>query len=516
MVVRVAAPAAPQATNGAAANSIEQKYDHIRASSGAADAMRGNALAGGKNAASSAAQSATLGTMMARKYVGAGRRNDSCIATTTTDGVPPVWNAVKHITAPRGTFDILPPESAQWQALERIIDEVCTRFGYQEIRTPIFESTEVFVKPIGEGTDIVDKEMYTFIDRGERSITLRPELTAPVVRAVLEHNLLQSLPLKLYYRGPIFRYERPQKGRYRQAHQWGVECFGVAGPEADAEIIALGLEVMRAIGITEYRLEINSLGCEQCRKKFRDALVEFLRSSAQRLSETSQERLTRNPLRILDSKDPRDVDVLTQAPTMDGYLCEACQEHFAVLRTLLESMGIRALHNPHIVRGLDYYTRTVFEISSTGLGAQNSVCGGGRYDGLVRSMGGPQTPGVGLAMGMDRMLMLAHSAGMTQTHNGRPRVDVVFVALDEPSAYTLVPVMNAVRARHISADMDYTRRNIDKQLRAAGESGARYAVIVGEDERRSSEATIQNLATRERSRIALDNVESELANRLKT
>ncbi len=448
--------------------------------------------------------------------MGDGRRKNEHIATTTTDGCSPRTNAVRHITAPRGTFDVLPPESTQWQALERTIDEVCTRFGYQEIRTPIFENTEVFVKPIGEGTDIVDKEMYTFTDRGDRSITLRPELTAPVVRAVLEHNLLQSLPLKLYYRGPIFRYERPQKGRYRQAHQWGVECFGVAGPEADAEVISLGLEVMRAIGITEYRLEINSLGCESCRKTYRDALVNFLRTNAQRLSETSRERLARNPLRILDSKDQQDIDLLNQAPTMDAYLCGACQEHFATLRTLLEKMGIRALHNPHIVRGLDYYTRTVFEISSSALGAQNSVCGGGRYDGLVKSMGGPPTPGVGLAMGMDRMLMLARSASFNEPHNGRPRVDVVFVALDEASAHALVPVMNAVRARHITADMDYTRRHIDKQLRAAGESGARYAVIVGEDERRSAQATIQNLATRERSRIALDSVEGELVHRLKT
>ncbi len=422
---------------------------------------------------------------------------------------------MNHITAPRGTRDILPPESSAWQALERVIDEVCTRFGYQEIRTPIFESTDVFVKPIGEGTDIVDKEMYTFTDRGQRSITLRPELTAPVVRAVLEHNMLQTLPLKLYYRGPIFRYERPQKGRYRQAHQWGVECFGVPGPAADAEIIALGIEAMRAIGITDYRLEINSLGCERCRKRFREALVDFLRDNAARLSETSRERLTRNPLRILDSKDPRDIDVLTQAPTMDGFLCEDCQAHFAQLRTMLEAMGIRALHNPHIVRGLDYYTRTVFEISSSALGAQNSICGGGRYDGLVKSMGGPDTPGVGLAMGMDRMLMLSSIAGSAQPHNGRSRLDVAFVALDAESVGTLVPLLQAIRARGIPSDMDYTRRNIDKQLRAAGESGARFAVIVGEDERRAAEATIQNLATRERSRVPLGSVESELVHRLK-
>jgi len=421
---------------------------------------------------------------------------------------------VRNSTAPRGTFDVLPPESAQWQVLERIIDEVCGRFGYREIRTPIFESTEVFVRTIGEGTDIVDKEMYTFTDRGDRSITLRPELTAPVVRAALEHNLLQTLPLKLYYRGPIFRYERPQRGRYRQAHQWGVEFFGVAGPEADAEIIDLGIDMMRAIGITDYRLEINSLGCEQCRSRFREVLVAYLTERGPDLSDTSRERLSRNPLRILDSKDERDQAVLAQSPTMEGYLCEDCQNHFAQLRTLLERMGIRALHNPHMVRGLDYYTRTVFEISSLALGAQNSVCGGGRYDGLVEAMGGPPTPGVGLAMGMDRMLMLARSAGMGPAQDGRPRLDVAFVALDEQSAQSIVPLMHAVRIRGIAADMDYTRRKLDKQLRAAGESGARYAVIVGENERKKGEATIQNLATRERSSIGFEKLEAELAHRL--
>lgn len=421
---------------------------------------------------------------------------------------------MKNLTAPRGTLDILPPVTSQWQELERLIDEVCGRFGYQEIRTPIFESTDVFVRTIGEGTDIVDKEMYTFTDRGDRSITLRPELTAPVVRAALEHNLLRTLPLKLYYRGPIFRYERPQKGRYRQAHQWGIECFGAPGPEADAEVIALGLEMMRGIGITDYRLEINSIGCEECRTKYRTVLVEYLMSQANRLSETSRERLVRNPLRILDSKDQGDQIVLMQAPSMESYLCTACQQHFAKLRTLLEHMGIRALHNPNIVRGLDYYTRTVFEISSTGLGAQNSVCGGGRYDGLVSAMGGPPTAGVGLAMGMDRMLMLARGTGLGGAQNGRPRLDVALVALDEESAHTLVPVMYALRARGIAADMDYTRRKMDKQLRMAGESGARYAVIVGEDERKHAEVTIQNLATRERSRVGLDSLELELAHRL--
>ncbi|PZR63606.1 MAG: histidine--tRNA ligase [Candidatus Eremiobacter antarcticus] len=421
---------------------------------------------------------------------------------------------VKNLTAPRGTFDILPPESSQWQVLERIIDEVCARFGYREIRTPIFESSEVFVRTIGVGTDIVDKEMYTFIDRGGRSISLRPEMTAPVVRAALAHNLLQTLPLKLYYRGPIFRYERPQKGRYRQAHQWGVECFGAAGPEADAEIIALSLEMMRAVGIVDYRLEINSLGCAQCAPAFREALVAYLSEQAAALSETSRERLQRNPLRILDSKDDLDRAVLAGAPTMERFLCESCQQHFADLRFLLESMGIRALHNPHIVRGLDYYTRTVFEIHSVALGAQDSVCGGGRYDGLVQAMGGPPTPGVGVAMGMDRMLMLSRSSGAAAEQDGQTRLQVAFVALDDESARLLVPVLQAVRARGIAADMDYLRRKLERQLRAAGESGARFAVIMGEDERTAGDVTIQDLATRARVRVGLTRVDAELAQRL--
>ena len=390
---------------------------------------------------------------------------------------------------------------------------MCARFGYGEIRTPIFESTEVFVRTLGAETDVVTKEMYTFTDRGGRSITLRPEFTAPVVRSVLEHNLLQTLPLKLYYRGPIFRYERPQKGRFRQAHQWGVELFGVAGPEADAEIIALGAEVVRAIGVRDYALEINSMGCEWCRAAYRDALVAYLQDRAADLSQTSRERLATNPLRILDSKDEKDRQVLVGAPTIDSYWCEACRAHLTEVRELLDAMGIESRLNPHIVRGFDYYTRTVFEIVSAALGSQNAICGGGRYDNLVKEMGGPSTPGVGLAMGIERLLMLVEEARSTQLDAPSP-LHVALIALEAEDTRTLVPIMHALRARGIGADMDYTRRKLEKQIRTAGERGARFAVIVGGDERSAGEATIQDLQTRERVRVKLAEVGDEIARRL--
>lgn len=417
---------------------------------------------------------------------------------------------MEHAAAPRGTFDILPSQARRWQALERIIDDVCGRFGYGEIRTPLFESTEVFVRAVGTGTDIVDKEMYTFTDRGGRQLTLRPEFTAPVVRAVLEHNMLQALPLKLYYRGSIFRYERPQKGRYRQSHQWGIELFGVAAPEADAEVIALGVEVIEAIGVHDHKLEINSMGCEWCLAEFRRALVTYLQGRAADLSATSRERLERNPLRILDSKDEGDRRVLAQAPTIDSFWCESCRAHLTEVRDLLEAMGIQSELNTHIVRGFDYYTRTVFEITSNALGSQNAICGGGRYDNLVRDMGGPPTPGVGLAMGMDRMLILVDEARSAKL-DGATRVDVALVALEADDTRSLVPLMYALRRRGIGADMDYTRRKLEKQIKAAGDAGARFAVIVGGDERAAGEATLQDLQTRERRRLKLADVEDAIA-----
>lgn len=422
---------------------------------------------------------------------------------------------MKHFSAPRGTFDILPPDSKSWQALEGRIDEVCSCFGYGEIRTPMFESTDVFVRTLGETTDVVDKEMYTFEDRGGRSITLRPELTAPAVRAVLEHDLLRTPPVKLYYRGAFFRYERPQKGRFRQAHQFGVECFGVEGPEADAEVIALALEVIRRSGIDDSTLEVNSMGCAACRADYRLALVAYLEARRDALSETSRQRLERNPLRILDSKDPADQTLVAAGPKIGDYLCEACRAHFDGVLALLDAMHIAWRRNPLIVRGFDYYTRTVFEFSSSALGSQNAICGGGRYDGLVESMGGPPTPGVGFGMGMDRLLIVAQAARPPSDGvASRGGIDVAFIALDQDSSRLLVPPMYALRRRGVAADMDYTRRKLEKQLRAAGDAGARFAAIVGEDERKAGDATVQDLSTRERTRVKLVDLEAALLGRL--
>jgi histidyl-tRNA synthetase len=420
---------------------------------------------------------------------------------------------VKNLTAPRGTYDILPDDSRRWQALEAVIDGVCARYCYGEIRTPIFESTDVFVRTIGEGTDIVDKEMYTFTDRGDRSITLRPELTAPVVRAVLEHSMLQSLPLKLYYRGPFFRYERPQRGRFRQAHQVGVECFGAAAPEADAEVIALALDVVGGAGIRDRHLDLNSIGCPTCRAVYRKALVAYFETNAATLSEQSRVRLTTNPLRILDSKDEADQRLIATAPRVLDYLCAECTAHFEGVQSSLRAMRIDFSINPNIVRGLDYYTRTVFEITSPALGAQSAVAGGGRYDGLVESMGGPPTPGVGFGMGMDRLILAAHAAG--SSNGGTRQLDVAFVALDSAGLAALVPVLHAARTAGFRADVDYTLRKMDKQLKGAAARGAPLAVIVGSDELSAGEATIQDLETRERSRVALAHVEGEIVRRLR-
>ena len=420
---------------------------------------------------------------------------------------------MSNLTAPRGTYDILPAQAVRWQALEGIIDATCSRFGYGEIRTPIFESTDVFVRTIGEGTDIVDKEMYTFDDRAGRSLTLRPELTAPVVRAALEHSLLQTLPLKLYYRGPFFRYERPQKGRYRQAHQFGVECFGVAAPHADAEIIALALEVLSAAGIRDLTTELNSMGCPECRPAYRAATIEHFNRHASELSETSKARLQTNPLRILDSKDPVDRALIDAAPVITDFLCAQCMAHFEGTQATLRAMGIAFTLNHRIVRGLDYYTRTVFEITSNALGAQSAVCGGGRYDGLVETMGGPPTPGVGFGMGMDRLLIVAEAAGSSLGLSDRT-LDVAFVALDGASLTALVPVMHAVRRAGLRADVDYTLRKMDKQVKSAAARGAAYAVIMGSDELAAGDATLQDLSTRERERIRLADISQELARRI--
>jgi histidyl-tRNA synthetase len=405
------------------------------------------------------------------------------------------------ITAPRGTQDILPPGSSDWLELESRIHALAGRYGYSEIRTPMFESTELFVRGVGETTDIVEKEMYTFLDKGERSMTLRPEWTAPVMRAALEHNLFAQGPQRLYYIGPIFRYERPQKGRYRQSHQFGIECTGYAGPEADFEVISLAWNLVREYAITDAQLRLNTIGDAVCRPRYRDALLAHFRPHVAELSPDSQRRLERNPLRVLDSKDERDLALVRSAPTFLSVLCDACREHFDAVRAYLDAAQIPYVVDPSIVRGLDYYTRTVFEITSSVLGAQSTVCGGGRYDGLVRSLGGPDVPAVGFALGLERFLMILAAA---HGERARARRGVQAIALGAQARATLVPLVELLR-RTLEAPffMDYEERKLLAHLKIADRNNARFALILGSDELSAGVLVLRDLETRSDQQVPL-------------
>ncbi len=402
------------------------------------------------------------------------------------------------LTAPRGTVDLLPANSVRWRALEARIREISGRFGYGEIRTPMFEATELFVRGVGETTDIVEKEMYTFTDKGGRQMTLRPEWTAPVVRALLEHHLFAEGPQRLYYIGPIFRYERPQAGRYRQAHQFGVECFGYAQPEADVEVIQMAHELVRSYGIGDAVLHLNTLGDERCRPAYRLALLEHFRRHRDALSADSQRRLERNPERILDSKAPEDRPFVEAAPTLGDHLCAECQAHFEQVRALLDAVGIRYEIDRKLVRGLDYYTRTVFEFISSALGAQSTVCGGGRYDGLVASLGGPPTPGVGFGLGLERFLMIVEK---TLEPAPPPREGIAVVALGAAARAALFPLLAELRRRSgtLAVTSDFAAGKIQTQFKRADRAGARIALIAGDDELARGVVGVRDLVTRSQS-----------------
>jgi histidyl-tRNA synthetase len=405
-----------------------------------------------------------------------------------------------NITAPRGTQDFFPPETGRWNELESRIHVLARRYGYGEIRTPMFESTELFVRSVGETTDIVEKEMYTFEDKGGRSMTLRPEWTAPVMRAALQQNLFAQGPQRLYYIGPIFRYERPQAGRYRQAHQFGVECTGYSGPEADVEVISLAMHLFRSYGLTP-ALNLNSIGDEQCRPAYREALLAHFRPHVQSLSEDSQRRLERNPLRLLDSKAPQDQPFLDSAPKFEEHLCDACREHFEAVKRFLTQLGIPFVVNPRIVRGLDYYSRTVFEFVSDALGAQSTVCAGGRYDDLIKSLGGPSVPAVGFGLGLERLLLTIQAAG-ADTEVERSGIQVI--ALGAQARSVLVILAALLRyALAMPIFMDFEERKLLAHLKTADRNNARYALIVGSDELQQGQAVLRDLAERTDARVSL-------------
>ena len=383
--------------------------------------------------------------------------------------------------APRGTKDILPDTVGDWNYVEGEIRELCRRFGYSEIRTPIFEHTELFQRGIGEGTDVVDKEMYTFTDRGERSITLRPENTASAVRAYLQNKLYaQSNLVKLFYIGSMFRYDRPQAGRMREFHQFGVEALGEANPAVDAEVILLAMNLLEGLGLKDLELSINSVGCPKCRSKYRTMLQDFFRDKLEDLCEDCRSRFERSPLRILDCKKDSDKPYMADAPKITDCLCEECAEHFVKLKELLTSAGISFTHDPRLVRGLDYYTKTAFEIKYPPLGAQSAVAGGGRYDGLIEEMGGNPTPAVGFATGLERLLLALESQNLLPEKNRY--VDAYVVALGETAQAEGFKLLNSLRQQGLSAAMDFAGRSMKAQMKQANKLGAKYSVILGEDE----------------------------------
>ena len=395
--------------------------------------------------------------------------------------------------APKGTQDMLPQESHRWQSIARSMQEICALAGYREIRTPIFEHTELFQRGVGDTTDVVQKEMYTFNDKGNRSITLKPEGTAGAVRAFIEsHMYADSLPCKLYYAAcPCFRYEKPQSGRLRQFHQNGVEVFGAKDASVDAEIIALALRILKANGIDGLSLNINSIGCPACRKAYLDKLRDYLRPKLPTLCKTCQERFDRNPMRILDCKE--DADKLTDAPAMLDNLCEDCADHFARLRSYLEALGIEYEIDPRIVRGLDYYTKTVFEIiTDTPDGTPLTVCGGGRYDGLVEELGGPATPGIGFGMGIERMIMVQDMRGVAT--QAPQLLDVFVVTMGDEARMAGVKLVSELRAKGVKADLDHAARSMKAQFKFADKIGAGKVVVIAGDELSKGVVKLRDMA----------------------
>lgn len=405
------------------------------------------------------------------------------------------------ITIPPGVFDILPNDqkdlwksSYLWNYIENIVRNAAASYGFLEIRTPMFEKTELFCRGVGETTDIVTKEMYTFIDKGDRSLTLRPEGTATVMRAFLDNNLNQQGQLhKFFYISPMFRYERAQAGRFRQHHQFGVEVIGSASPEQDAEIIDLAMTIYKTLGLNNLEVSLNSIGDPESRKAYHAALKSYLKEHLSELSQDSQIRFEKNPLRILDSKDPKDKAIVAKAPSILDFLNEESQTHFSKVQTALSLLGIPYRVNPLLVRGLDYYNKTVFEITSENLGSQNSICGGGRYDGLLKSLGGPDLPTTGFAMGLERVLqtMIAQKAPLPPA----PTTLLYLIPLGDRAKEVCFSIMHELRAAGLTVQMELNDRKLNKSMQYADQIKASYVAVVGDNELESKEIELKEMAT---------------------
>ncbi len=405
------------------------------------------------------------------------------------------------IRIPKGTKDVLPDEAYKWHYVENEIRKVTALYNAKEFRTPTFEHTELFLRGVGETTDVVNKEMYTFLDKGERSITLKPEGTAGCVRAFIENNLQQNVPLRTYYITPVFRYERPQAGRLREHHQFGVEYYGLDTPEADAEVISIAHTLFNHLGLSP-KLYINSIGCSECRKDYHSALKSFLSENVDKLCPTCKERLEKNPLRILDCKVPECKELLKNAPSVLEFLCNDCRNHHEHLKHTLTLMGIDYQENPKIVRGLDYYTRTVFEFVSEGLGSQDTVCGGGRYNNLVESLGGKPCSAVGFGMGLERLLLTVESAGNSIEDNEKPDVYVCNAGQKE----ACISIVNSLRTEGISALTEYGEKSIKSQMKYADKIGAKYTIVVGSNEVENNHVTVKNMKDGGSEEILLDQI----------
>lgn len=408
-----------------------------------------------------------------------------------------ITNAIK------GTLDLLPKESCKTQYIEAAVREIAENYGFLEMRTPVFEHTELFQRSVGETTDVVQKEMYTFEDKGGRSITLRPEGTAGAARAFLEHGLFNdALPQKIYYLTSCYRYEKPQAGRLREFHQFGVESFGAGTPAADAEIISLAHAVFRYLGVQNLTLEINSIGCPECRKKFQEALKAYFESYREQLCDTCKSRLERNPMRILDCKSPVCSEIAAGAPKILDFLCDDCRAHFDAVQKYLQAMDIAFTVNPTIVRGLDYYTRTVFEFVSSEIGAQGTVCGGGRYDGLLEELGGKPMPACGFGMGIERLLLLMEAQGVPFPEP--KKCDVYLVSMGEEAGLKAAVLAEQLREEGLSAQFDTVGRGLKAQMKYADKIGAAYTVVLGDAELESRRVNLKNMRDGTQTELSLD------------
>ncbi|MDQ5985710.1 MAG: Histidine--tRNA ligase [Syntrophus sp. SKADARSKE-3] len=416
------------------------------------------------------------------------------------------------ITSVKGFKDILPSETGKWRFVEQRVRQVFESFGFQEIRVPIVEKTDLFRRGIGEATDIVEKEMYTFLDRGDEYLTLRPEATASVIRAYLEHTFYASDPIaKLYTIGPMFRRERPQKGRFRQFHQIDVEVLGYDDPRIDAELILMLVHLLKSVGLVEPQLEINSLGCPECRPAFRKAVVDFLADKVESLCPDCKRRMEANPLRIFDCKVESCKTVIAGAPSLIEFLCDGCRSHFNGVQEALTLFGIAFIINPRMVRGLDYYTKTAFEVTTNFLGAQNAIVGGGRYDSLIRDLGGPDIPGIGFAIGFERLLAVMPSTDADyETHPA-----LFIAALGAQAQQVAYGLCNRLRLKGVATEMDYMGKGLKGQMKRANKLNCRYTLLIGDRELEEKQAVLRDMQNGSQQNIGMEGIEEEIINIVK-